>query len=81
MEELSPKGCYVTQAKVLPDLGATPSPLCTCIQSEPGATSGPKASSCSMGLVPVNKTREAAAKLSVGSGAQSMRIPPTGPIP
>lgn len=75
MEEPSPKGCYVTWAKVLPDLGATHSPLCTCTQSEPGATSGPKASSCRIALVPVNKNREAAAKLSVGNGAQSMRIP------
>lgn len=75
MEEPSPKGCYVTWAKVLPDLGATHSPLCNHTQSEPGATSGPKFSSCSMALVPVNKNREAAAKLSVGSGAQYMRIP------
>lgn len=75
MEEPSRKGCHVTQAKVLSDLGATHSPLCICTQSEPGATSGPKASSCSTTLVPVNKNRETAAKLSVGSGAQNMRIP------
>lgn len=75
MEEPSPKGCHVTQAKVLSDLGATHSPLCICTQSEPGATSGLKASSCSTTLVPVNKNRETAAKLSVGSGAQNMRIP------
>lgn len=74
-EEPSPKKCYVTRAKVLPDLGATHSPLCTCTQSGPGATCGPKASSCSMAVVPVNKNREAAARLPVGSGPQNMRIP------
>lgn len=75
MEEPSPKACYVTRAKVLPALGATHSPLCTCTQSEPGATSGPKASSCTVALVPVKKSREAAVKLPVGSGPQNTRIP------